>query len=206
MDFCRMYEEIARRIEENAEYLDGLDAVMGDGEHGLNMKKCFNAVREMLPEWREMGNTEVLESAGMTLLAAGGGTATTLLGFFMMRAAGAAKNETVYDAESIARILNQALASTLEKSQAGEGDKTLMDVLVPAVRAFSEEAANDDIFAAAGAAAKASAEGARATEQMIARRGRGFYVADRGLGTADPGAASLNLIVQTIYKELLKEM
>lgn len=206
MDFCRMYEEIARRIEENAEYLDGLDAVMGDGEHGFNMKKCFNAVREMLPEWREMGNTEVLESAGMTLLAAGGGTATTLLGFFMKRAAGAAKNETVYDAESIARILNQALASTLEKSQAGEGDKTLMDVLVPAVRAFSEEAANDDIFAAAGAAAKASAEGARATEQMIARRGRGFYVADRGLGTADPGAASLNLIVQTIYKELLKEM
>lgn len=201
-----MYEEIARRIEENAEYLDGLDAVMGDGEHGFNMKKCFNAVREMLPEWREMGNTEVLESAGMTLLAAGGGTATTLLGFFMKRAAGAAKNETVYDAESIARILNQALASTLEKSQAGEGDKTLMDVLVPAVRAFSEEAANDDIFAAAGAAAKASAEGARATEQMIARRGRGFYVADRGLGTADPGAASLNLIVQTIYKELLKEM
>ena len=201
-----MYEEIARRIEENAEYLDGLDAVMGDGEHGFNMKKCFNAVREMLPEWREMGNTEVLESAGMTLLAAGGGTATTLLGFFMMRAAGAEKNETVYDAESIARILNQALASTLEKSQAGEGDKTLMDVLVPAVRAFSEEAANDDIFAAAGAAAKASAEGARATEQMIARRGRGFYVADRGLGTADPGAASLNLIVQTIYKELLKEM
>ena len=93
MDFCRMYEEIARRIEENAEYLDGLDAVMGDGEHGFNMKKCFNAVREMLPEWREMGNTEVLESAGMTLLAAGGGTATTLLGFFMMRAAGAAKNE-----------------------------------------------------------------------------------------------------------------
>ena len=79
-------------------------------------------------------------------------------------------------------------------------------ILVPAVRAFSEEAANDDILAAAGAAAKASAEGARATEQMIARRGRGFYVADRGLGTADPGAASLNLIVQTIYKELLKEM
>ena len=101
------------------------------------MKKCFNAVREMLPEWREMGNTEVLESAGMTLLAAGGGTATPLLGFFMMRAAGAAKNETVYDAESIAGILNQALASTLEKSQAGEGDKTLMDVLVPAVMAFS---------------------------------------------------------------------
>ena len=206
MDFCRMYEEIARRIEENAEYLDGLDAVMGDGEHGFNMKKCFNAVREMLPEWREMGNTEVLENAGMTLLAAGGGTASTLLGFFMKRAAGAAKKETAYDAESIARILNQALASTLEKSQAGEGDKTLMDVLVPAVRAFSEEAANDDILVAAGAAAKASAEGARATEQMIARRGRGFYVADRGLGTADPGAASLNLIVQTIYKELLKEM
>lgn len=206
MDFCRLCGEIADQIEKNAEYLDKLDAVMGDGEHGFNMKKCFKAVENMLPEWRGMSNVEILGNAGMTLLAAGGGTASTLIGFFMKKAAGEAKKETVYNAESIAGILERALAAALERSQAKEGDKTLMDVLIPAVRAFSEEAKNGDIRAAAKAAAKASAEGMRATEQMIAKRGRGFYVADRGLGTADPGAASMDLIIQTIYRELIKEV
>ncbi len=205
MDFCEILEKIAHHIEKNAEYLDELDAVMGDGEHGFNMKKCFNTVKLMLPEWREMSNVEILENAGMTLLTAGGGTASTLLGFFMRKAAGAAKKETVYDAKSIAGILNRALESTLERSQAKVGDKTLMDVLIPAVREFSEEAENGDIRAAAKAAARASAEGVKATKQMTAKRGRGFYVAERGLGTADPGAASLDIIIQTICGELFKE-
>lgn len=206
MDFCRIYEEIARQIEKNAEYLDGLDAVMGDGEHGFNMKRCFNAVKDMLTEWREMDNVEILRNAGMTLLSAGGGTASTLLGFFMKKAADAAGKKTTYDAESVAGILGEALEAALERSRAKEGDKTLMDVLIPAVRAFSEEAKNGDIHAAVKAAAEASAEGVQATEQMIAKKGRGFYVADRGIGTADPGAASLNLIIQVIHKEILKEV
>ncbi len=206
MDFCGVYEEIADQIEKNAAYLDRLDAVMGDGEHGFNMKKCFRAVKEMVPDWQGMSNVEILGKAGMALIAAGGGTAATLLGFFMKRAAQEAEKETVYDAKSIAVILERALASTMERSQAKEGDKTLMDVLIPAIRGFTSGAGNNDIREAAGKAAEASERGMRATEQMIAKRGRGFYVADRGIGTADPGATSLNIIIWTIYKELLKEI
>lgn len=51
MDFCEILEKIAHHIEKNAEYLDELDAVMGDGEHGFNMKKCFNTVKLMICLW-----------------------------------------------------------------------------------------------------------------------------------------------------------
>jgi len=200
-----MFDKIADQIEQNATYLDELDAVMGDGEHGHNMKKCFGAVKEKLPQWQGKSNVEILGNVGMELLTAGGGTATTLLGFFMKKASGIAGEKAAYDTKNIAEILDEALASTMKKSQAEVGDKTLMDVLIPSVQTFVKTVGSADIKTAVKAAAEVSAKSVEATKQMIAKRGRGFYVADRGLGTADPGAASLDLIIQAVYQELLNE-
>ncbi|MDO4344346.1 MAG: dihydroxyacetone kinase subunit DhaL [Eubacteriales bacterium] len=195
----KMIEAAARKIEANEAYLNELDAVMGDGEHGSNMKKCFEAVREALPAWEGQPEAQILKNAGMKLLTAGGGTATTLLGFFTVKAAGCVQERENLkqnpDTKEIAAILNAALEATQEKSKAQPGDKTMMDAMIPAVKAFDQAAGEGcTVEEALRACAEAAAEGMEATKQMVAKRGRGFYVGERGVGTPDPGAVSVALI------------
>lgn len=199
MDLRAVMKRAASELEAKEEYLNGLDAVMGDGEHGSNMKKCFGLLRDRLPEWEERNNLELLESAGMCLLTGGGGTATTLLGLFLRSAAKIGKEEPCETTKDLSAILCRALEAVGKKSQAQPGDKTMMDVLIPSVRSFSEAAERGSTLKeAVCAAARASRKGLHATEQMVARRGRGYYVGERGIGVADPGAASLDLIIQTL--------
>lgn len=204
MTLLQILETVAVEIASKEEYLNELDAVMGDGEHGSNMKKCFTAVKETIPQWECKNTAEILNDSGMKLLTAGGGTATTLIGFFMMKCSVAVKTEAVMDANGIASVLNTALEAIKVKSKAGIGDKTLMDALIPAVEAFAKAAEEGSgVALAADAAAKAAADGVKATEQMVAKRGRGLYVGDRGVGTPDPGATSIGLIC-AIVSECLR--
>lgn len=199
MTLLEIIETVAQKIADSESYLNELDAVMGDGEHGSNMKKCFGAVREMLPSWKGQSDIQILKNTGMKLLTAGGGTATTLLGFFVQRLANGAQGKGRLDVKQIADILQTALASVVQKSQAQEGDKTMMDALIPGVCAFAEAAEQEcSLKLAMEAAARAAEEGAKATSQMVARRGRGLYVGERGLGTPDPGAVSCAIIFATV--------
>ncbi|HWT60135.1 MAG TPA: DAK2 domain-containing protein, partial [Rhizobium sp.] len=65
------------------------------------------------------------------------------------------------------------------------GDRTMVDALAPALKAF----ASGDI----AAAARAAAAGAESTKTMMkARAGRASYVGERDLaGVADPGAVAI---------------
>lgn len=184
-------------IIKNADYLNELDAVMGDGEHGSNMKKCFSAINDKLDGWTNLQVYEILQQTGMTLLSSGGGTATTLLGFAFTKASNKAKEFDVLDSKSIASVWKTAYESLKAKSKAQLGDKTLLDALEPATDVFvqaveSGSAAKD----ALEAASKAAKEGAEKTKTMIAKKGRGLYVGERGLETPDPGATSISIIIK----------
>lgn len=82
MRLLEILNRVADTITAQEERLNQLDAVMGDGEHGSNMKKCFRTVQENLSLWENETETDILKKAGSKLLTAGGGTATTLIGFF----------------------------------------------------------------------------------------------------------------------------
>jgi dihydroxyacetone kinase-like protein len=190
-------------IINSAEYLNKLDAVMGDGEHGSNMRKCFTAVNNKLESWTELRIHEILNQTGMTLLSSGGGTATTLLGFVFMKAANWAKDLEVLDEQNIALVWKTAFESLKARSKAQLGDKTLLDALEPATIAFCK--AVDEglkLDQAIEKAAEAANLGAENTKQMIAKKGRGLYVGERGINTPDPGATSISIILEAWRKAI----
>lgn len=199
----KIIDQIVDDVTQNTDMLNELDAVMGDGEHGSNIKKCFLAIKGQLPKWESQDDLSLFNSVGTKLLSAGGGTASTLLGFASLKISSLGKKQDNLNAQGIAQIAKGMLESVAQRSKAQQGDKTLMDALIPAIHALcycaAEQKSINECFAAASAAAD---EGVEATKKMIAKRGRGLYVGERGLGVADPGATSISLIFRSISNSL----
>ena len=198
-------QEVCTALLEKKDLLNELDAVMGDGEHGSNIERTFGKVQSQILDMEELEVLQVIDKTGSILLAAGGGTATTLMGFACKKTAVLAKQMQCGDAKEIADVIKKTWESIQAKSKAEVGDKTLMDAYTPAVNAFESAAQEgntmEECFAAA---ADAALKGAEATKSMVAKRGRGYYVGERGLGTADPGATSVATIFQAINNTLHK--
>lgn len=198
-------KEVCRTLLTKKDLLNELDAVMGDGEHGSNIERTFGAVQREIPKMEEqnLDTCQILDRTGSVLLAAGGGTATTLMGFACKKNAVLARQRKAANPVEIGEIMRRTWESIHEKSKAEQGDKTLMDAYTPAVQAFQDAAkAGDTLTECFQKAAEAAEKGAEDTKQMIAKRGRGYYVGERGIGTADPGAVSVSAIFRAISNAL----
>lgn len=196
-------ESVCISLLDKKEELNELDAVMGDGEHGSNIERTFGKVLKTIPEMSELDGDAIIDKTGSVLLAAGGGTATTLMGFACKKTAVQMKKQEIKNAGQLAEIMEKTWESILAKSKAEVGDKTLMDAYTPAVEAFGESARNGKTMKHCFEDAAAAAEkGVEATKNMIAKRGRGYYVGERGLGVADPGATSVAVIFRAIANTL----
>lgn len=199
LNFLQNYYQCLEREEEN---LNRLDSVVGDGEHGFNLRKSYGQVIEKLPELNSLALPELLKKVGMTLLAAGGGTSATLYGFSFMKTAELLPNVGTDFSGSVA-IFRAILDMMKERGKARPGDKTMIDAFEPAVTALEEAAAAGvKPQEAYKKAADFAEKGAEATREMIGKMGRALYAGERGLGTIDPGAASTALFFKTIAESI----
>ena len=185
-------------ISEHRVELITLDREIGDGDHGENMDRGFQAV---LPKLDDLpaGSTpgDVLKLVATTLISTVGGAAGPLYGTAYLKGAVAAGSETSLDGPAIAAVLTAARDGIVMRGKAESGDKTMVDAWTPAVDAADAAAANGadaaEVLAAAAAAARA---GAIATEPLVARKGRASYLGERSAGHRDPGAESTALLLQ----------
>jgi dihydroxyacetone kinase-like protein len=94
----------------------------------------------------------------------------------------------------------------VELGAAQEGDKTMVDALAPAVRAFRESVDGGATVAAGMEAARIAAEeGMKATVPLQAQKGRASYLGERSIGHQDPGATSTTLILAALEQSVAAE-
>ncbi|WP_300605477.1 dihydroxyacetone kinase subunit DhaL [Trebonia sp.] len=205
-------------IEANRDHLTQLDAAIGDADHGVNLARGFAAVTAALEGPAETdapatpgaqgppGASDapanpgaVLTLTGSTLISTVGGASGPLYGVAFRRAGKALGAAVTVDLPSLADALEAALAGVQQLGGAREGDKTMVDALAPATRAFGKAIADGAQAAdALSALAEAAAAGAAATISMQARKGRASYLGPRSVGHEDPGAASTALILAAL--------
>jgi len=178
-------EAVAASVTAHAAELTDLDAAIGDGDHGVNLRRGFDAAVAALAGFEAGTAGEVLTKAGSTLVSKVGGASGPLYGSFF-RALGKALSA----GDSFADGLQAGLDAVVRLGKAAPGDKTMVDALAPAVAAFASGGP-----AAAGAAALA---GAAATVPLQARKGRASYLGERSAGHQDPGATSTALIFEAL--------
>ena len=198
----RIVETLADRIVAHADALTALDQAIGDGDHGLNMKRGFEAVRAELDTLAAGGVAALWSGVGRTLVMKVGGASGPLYGTLFLQlgkswpaSAGVAGAP---DAAALARCFEEAVAAVAARGKSQAGQKTMLDVLVPVVA----RVAAGDGPAALRAHAAAAAE---ATVPMLAERGRASFLKERSIGHLDPGAHSSRLMIEAVC-DVLEEL
>jgi dihydroxyacetone kinase-like protein len=189
----------AQLVVDNAHYLTHLDAVIGDADHGINMKRGFQAALVSLDASVPTTPGMVLATAGRAFLSDLGGAAGPLYGTGFLEAAQALGDDVEISPAQLGAALQAALAGVQQLGAATPGDKTMVDALAPAVDAYQAVVRTGGTLAeATRSAADAALWGLRASVAMQARKGRASYIGERTIGNEDPGAASTVLIFQAL--------
>jgi dihydroxyacetone kinase-like protein len=190
-------------IEENKDHLTHLDSAIGDADHGVNLVRGFTAVGAAVAEKQPPTPGELLTLVGNTLISKVGGASGPLYGTAFRRAGKSLGTEPDISPEALGAALQAALEGVQGLGAAAEGDKTMVDALAPAVRAYQHALASGGGMADAAQAAAAAAEkGAEATIPLQALKGRASYLGARSVGHQDPGATSTALLLHALAATL----
>jgi dihydroxyacetone kinase-like protein len=198
--------EIGAAVRAQRDQLTQLDAAIGDGDHGTNMVRGFDAVERALAGRGEDAPGQVLITCGKTLVSTVGGASGPLWGSALRRAGRSLGHAPEIDGDRLVRALEAALAAIQELGAAEVGDKTIVDALEPAVAALRTAlGAGEPLARALEAAAEAAEEGAQATVPLQARKGRASYLGERSVGHQDPGATSTALIMRALVRAVARQ-
>jgi len=191
--------EATQLVVDNADHLTHLDAAIGDADHGINLRRGFQAAQAMLDETSPTTPGAVLTTVGRALISKTGGASGPLYGTGFRQAGKTLGEDRDVSAIQLGAALEAALAGIQQLGAAAEGDKTMVDALIPAVNAYRAVVdIGGDLPEATRAAADAAARGLQATIGLTARKGRASYLGPRTIGHEDPGAASTVLILQAL--------
>ena len=193
--------EIAASVRAERDYLVQLDAAIGDGDHGINLNRGFDAVTLALSTEPDGTPGKLLILSGKTLISTVGGASGPLWGSALRKAGRALGDEPTFDLVQLVDAMAAALASIQDLGAAVPGDKTMVDALEPAVTAMraglARGASSGEMLRSAAEAAEA---GMRATIPMQARKGRASYLGERSIGHQDPGATSTAMIIRALER------
>jgi dihydroxyacetone kinase-like protein len=193
--------EIDTSVRAERDHLVKLDAAIGDGDHGTNMVRGFEAVVQALEADGGLPPGKLLMLAGRTLVSTVGGASGPLWGSALKSGGRVLGDHTSFDGPQLVEVLAAALASVKDLGTAALGDKTMVDALEPAVETLrTRVAAGEPLPQALDAAAAAAEAGMRATIPIQARKGRASYLGERSVGHQDPGATSTALIVRALQR------
>jgi phosphoenolpyruvate---glycerone phosphotransferase subunit DhaL len=198
---------IAESVKDQRDYLTQLDAAIGDGDHGVNMDRGFEAVgKALVAQDGSLPPGKLLTVAGKTLVSTVGGASGPLWGTAFRRAGRALGDREELDGQDLVVALRAGLDGVVELGAAQPGDKTMVDALGPAIDALeSALEAGEPLEAALAAATEAADNGARATVPLQARKGRASYLGERSIGHQDPGATSAALIMAALQRAVAQE-
>lgn len=193
---------LAEELHQQREYLTGLDAAIGDADHGTNMDRGFAAVSAKLPDLQDADIGTILKTVGTTLVSTVGGASGPLYGTAFLRAGMALTGKQELTAEDVAAGLQAAYDGIVARGRAQRGEKTMVDALGPALDAFKDAVAERrDLTSALRVAADAAEAGMKETIPLVATKGRASYLGERSKGHQDPGATSVTLLMRAMISE-----
>jgi phosphoenolpyruvate---glycerone phosphotransferase subunit DhaL len=189
----RLIVAIANSVISHVDELTTLDAAIGDGDHGHNMKRGFDAALKDLDALSAMDLPDLLKAIGTKLVMKVGGASGPLYGTLFLALGKALPPEP--SRSDAAAAFASAIAAVRARGKSDAGQKTMLDVLIPSCEAFSS---GSDL----AGVKKAAALSAEATAPMRATRGRASFLGERSIGHVDPGARSSSLMIAALCDQL----
>lgn len=195
MDLKRSLQACTQVLVDHVEELTELDSAIGDGDHGLNMRRGALAIQAKMADLETKSLNDALKAMGMTCMSTVGGSSGPVFGTLMVTLGKELPAQPT--SADVARALAAGIAALSKLGKVEVGQKTLLDVLDPVQKVLA--AGGDDLVARVRQCALDSAQ---ATAQMDAIKGRASFLGDRALGHVDPGSRSMALIISTLCDTL----
>ncbi len=195
MELKRVIEAATTTLVDHVEELTDLDAAIGDGDHGLNMKRGAQAIQAKLSELQTMSLNDALKTMGMTCMNTVGGSSGPVFGTLLVTLGKELPAQPT--SADLAHALAAGIAALSRLGKVEVGQKTLLDVLDPVQKVLAS--GGDDMVSRVRQCAHDSAA---ATAQMDAIKGRASFLGDRALGHVDPGSRSMALIIDAVCDTL----
>jgi dihydroxyacetone kinase-like protein len=196
------FVSIGRELRSREQYLSELDSAVGDGDHGVTIVRCWDALERRMIDVEGDPLPDALDALGIAVVATGGGAIGPLLGIALIKA-GEATRAGASPSLRIAAALEAAEEGIRSRGRAEVGDRTILDALHPAAQAARTAAGQgrkaSEVLASA---AEAADEGARSTARMVARAGRAARMGEQALGHMDPGAVSVAIMFRAAAEHL----
>ena len=192
-----MMLRVADAIIEAEPLLFQADRDLGDGDHGLGMKRGMEAVKAQLEPMEPSSVEQVFVSTGTAMMTSMGGASGAIFGTVFRAGGKALAGRAVFDSEGLALLLEAALEGVMKRGGAKPGDKTMIDAVAPAA-AKARESITLPLPTALTAVAAAAEAGKEASKAMIAQFGRAKTLGEACLGFPDAGACSVVIMLSTM--------
>ena len=192
-----MMAAVSQALIDQTDVLTDADLTIGDGDHGVGMRRGFEAALEALNAGEPESAEAAYKAVGTAILSNTGGAAGAVFGTMFRAGSKAFAAPGVIDDASFATALEEGLSAVLKRGGVTEGQKTMVDALAPASRA-ARAAVGKGLAAATAAAAQGALDGVEASKAMIATTGKARSLGERSIGYPDPGAISVSLILRAM--------
>jgi phosphoenolpyruvate---glycerone phosphotransferase subunit DhaL len=194
MTHAQLIRAATQTLIDHVDELTALDQAIGDGDHGLNMRRGAQAIQAKLDDLAAQPLADALKTMGMTCMSTIGGSSGPVFGTLLVTLGKELPAQP--GPADLARALDAGIKALTRLGKAEVGQKTLLDVLDPVRKVLAES--GDGGANIVSRVRQCAFDSAEATAQMDATRGRSSFLGDRALGHVDPGSRSMALIIGAI--------
>lgn len=194
-DVREMMLAVAQAIIANVDMLSEADRATGDGDHGVGMRRGFEAAQEAITALQSPTPEQVMKAAGTAIMAKGGGASGAIFGTLFRAGSKVLEGKDHLDAVGFAQFLASASEAVQKRGGVTTGQKTMVDALAPGAVASANATSLAEAMSRAADAAEAGVE---ATRAMVATTGKARSLGERSLGHIDPGALSVSIILKAM--------
>src|SRR5690554_696481 len=201
-DVEQAVKSIAETALRNEKYFSELDSAAGDADFGVSLASGFRVVQK---DWDQLDRSSIgafLLKISMIISRNVGGCSGPIWGTAFMRAGMLSRDKTSITLEDLEKMLTAAIEGIQQRGGAVEGDKTLLDALIPVRNKIKEYVGKPDadLREVLREAAAVATEAIERTKNWVARRGRQSFTGERSVGTPDPGIVAIATMLNDICK------
>jgi phosphoenolpyruvate---glycerone phosphotransferase subunit DhaL len=186
-------------LAEGEDELRDLDAAVGDGDLGVTVRGGTSAAREAMRSLPEAATpAEIFRALATAISAANPSSFAALVATALLAASRSVATSQSITHDDVVTMAQQATAAVEKRGKSALGDKTVLDALIPSVRAL-EAATSDESLTAMIAAAR---KGIDETTPNVSRRGRAAWLGERAQGHPDPGAVAYLRFLEALRRSM----
>ena len=193
-------ENVLKLVKENRDYLLDLDSQFGDGDLGISMVQGFSGLKDYLETSKEKDLGKLFFKMGMIFNESAPSSLGTIISFWLLGIGGSLKGKENADKNDMKIALENGISKLKERANSKENEKTILDSLSPAAKAFERNTdEKKTVLEILKEASDAATKGSEATKNMMAVHGRAAYHGEKTIGHVDEGSYVGKLIFEGIY-------